>query len=195
MLNLLNECLKIDPIAIKSLMASCRTYCNSKLENHPTLCIKQTKKGPELNLMGLLNGIFLLNDQTKQICLIIDAFGDLCGFCEQPIVIPEIKNKQTVIEMLNECLSIDPLAIDYIVKITVPTNSKIADHPTVVVGEDEGKNTLSIIGIINGWYTTKYPGKRIAYITDDDNKTVGFAEVNIKDLEGLIYPAHDVANK
>jgi hypothetical protein len=56
--NFLNECFKLDKIAIEKLVNS-RVRCNEKLENHPTIQCGEDKDGNAVvGLLGILNGIF-----------------------------------------------------------------------------------------------------------------------------------------
>jgi len=54
----LNECLKLDRIAMEKLVNS-RVRCNEKLNNHPTVqCTEDEDRNAVVGLLGILNGIF-----------------------------------------------------------------------------------------------------------------------------------------
>ncbi len=55
----LNDMLKMDPIATKALMTN-RVTCNDELANHPTIQVLWTKEmeRPEVGALGIINGLF-----------------------------------------------------------------------------------------------------------------------------------------
>lgn len=52
--------------------------------------------------------------------------------------------------VLNELLFADPKAIEALVEFRVLCDDMLADHPTVVVSQDEGCTKIGFLGILNG---------------------------------------------
>jgi hypothetical protein len=57
-IQLLNELLKLDPIAINSLVDQ-RIFCNNSIANHPTVQVSSVDQNTtKLGILGVLNGLF-----------------------------------------------------------------------------------------------------------------------------------------
>lgn len=84
-----------------------------------------------------------------------------------------------IIGRLNEIAATDPLAIDTLLKIRVPCNKAMADHPMVQVFSVEGGGMVGMLGILNGIVGVIPDGPRrgcgyIAAEIDDAGKFVRF---------------------
>lgn len=55
----------------------------------------------------------------------------------------------SIVELLNEMLSLDPDATEALVEMRVPVNKDILDHPRLVVGGPEGRPRIGILGVLN----------------------------------------------
>lgn len=75
---------------------------------------------------------------------------------------------QTVIDTLNEALSLDPKAIQELLECNVDCNQGICDHPTIQVMEraDRRRFSLRPLGLING-IIEPITGQRIMAVYDD----------------------------
>ena len=73
---------------------------------------------------------------------------------------------ESVISTLNEALEADPSAIRALLAVRVNCNSKLADHPTIVVGNEPP--TVSVLGLLNG-IVEAATGDRIAAVVDDES--------------------------
>lgn len=87
-------------------------------------------------------------------------------------------NKQEILESilntLNEACQADKNAINQLCETRVPCNETLAEHPTVVVKEDnDGQTTIGLIGIING-ICEKLTGLKVAGEYNANDKLVGF---------------------
>ena len=56
------------------------------------------------------------------------------------------------IDLLNEILDLDPLAIEALINRRVPVNADLADHPTIQVGpmKKDGPPLMGLLGVLNG---------------------------------------------
>lgn len=82
-----------------------------------------------------------------------------------------------VVDMLNEILAIDPVALSELGRLSVPCNKKLAEHPTVQVRATAGKHDyrVGLLGILNGVLSKSSPGIIQAIVDDeDDNKLLRF---------------------
>jgi hypothetical protein len=93
-----------------------------------------------------------------------------------------------IIDILNECLAIDPNAIHNLIEFRTPTNQALADHPSVQVNAEGAVPVVGMLGILNG-IVGVIPGSEIGYITavfDDDQKLIRF---ELSKLEAYKTPA------
>lgn len=92
---------------------------------------------------------------------------------------------QQIVDLLNELLALDPVAINSLVKNRVPCNQALADHPTVTVDDgvwESGESwfTVGLLGILEG--VAGIDGKLIASIDDDEKGIVGFKLIEFSDV-------------
>ena len=81
-IDLLNNALKDDPIAISALVNH-KVFCNDKLANHPTIQVDgYSEKGKfKVGLLGILNGFFGIDEnQRRYISAIIEDDGTVIRF-------------------------------------------------------------------------------------------------------------------
>ena len=83
------------------------------------------------------------------------------------------------VQLLKEALAADPIAMDKLIKSRVECNETLANHPTIVVMDDEktGKPVVGVLGLLNGIFGTEE--YRIAANLDEDGYLVGFEVKNI----------------
>ena len=83
-----------------------------------------------------------------------------------------------VVELLNDALDKDHRAIEELFNFRVDCNHTLANHSTIQVrNETDGSNSLSVLGIINGFFGVNDNNYgAIAKITDDSDyeKLIGF---------------------
>ena len=53
----LNELVELDKLALRALI-DLRTPCNEQLADHPTAQVASTMAGPAIGMLGVLNGLF-----------------------------------------------------------------------------------------------------------------------------------------
>jgi hypothetical protein len=77
----------------------------------------------------------------------------------------------TTIELLNDLIKTDPVAVSRLIEARVPCNPKLAEHPTVQVtgyGEDGGFK-VGFLGVLNGLFGVDKDGwGPIAAVFHDD---------------------------
>jgi hypothetical protein len=76
--NLLNEALKIDPLAVDNIITN-RVICNKAMTDHPTIQVSKTfGERYTISVLGILNG---LSDGNQYLVAKYDNdLGDLIGF-------------------------------------------------------------------------------------------------------------------
>jgi len=83
---------------------------------------------------------------------------------------------EEIINFFNELISIDPetkFALEKLFKYRVSCGEGLANHPTVQVGYDDNKYSVSLIGILNGFVGVKSNGwGYIATAYDDENNLI-----------------------
>jgi hypothetical protein len=87
-------------------------------------------------------------------------------------------NKQEIFEsilnILNEACKADIKAMNQLCESRVPCNEALADHPTIVVQENDGTSVVGLLGIING-ICENLTGLKVASEYDDDSgELIGF---------------------
>ena len=88
-IDVLNEALEADPVAIQNLMA-CRVLVNTdKLTDHPTIQVgSDDRDGSDemwLRPLGLINGLFGVDsDDWGYICMAVDEFNNITKFGVTP---------------------------------------------------------------------------------------------------------------
>lgn len=100
-----------------------------------------------------------------------------------------------IVDMLNEILAIDPVALSELGRLSVPCNKKLAEHPTVQVRATAGKHDyrVGLLGILNGVLSKSSPGIIEAVVDDeDDNKLLRF-QVNTNAEAATAEPTYDHA--
>ena len=76
---------------------------------------------------------------------------------------------QDVVNLLNEALELDPLAVTRLVNSRVPCNDKLANHPTIQVVMDNKTALVGLMGIINGIFGLDAKGYgRVGFQTRKD---------------------------
>ena len=71
-IEVLNEALIADPKAMNQLILGCKTECNKKLADHPTIQVGYNGKF-QFGTLGLLNGLFGIDEKGfGPICAVID---------------------------------------------------------------------------------------------------------------------------
>lgn len=79
--------------------------------------------------------------------------------------------------VLNEALSLDPVAVNALVSHRVPCNARLADHPTIQVGAPAAgePGNVGMLGVINGilGVDAESWGALVA-IVDDKNEVLEF---------------------
>lgn len=79
-IDLLNQAFKLDPQAIEKLFAV-RVQCNESLAEHPTIQVRDYgPDSPNVGVIGLLNGIFGVDDEESGIIGSIYDDNELQGF-------------------------------------------------------------------------------------------------------------------
>lgn len=80
---------------------------------------------------------------------------------------------QDAIDLLNDALKCDPVAITSLTSHRVLCNLKLADHKLIQVGSNEGTYRVGLLGIINGLFGVDDKGYGpIAAIVDVFDLTV-----------------------
>jgi hypothetical protein len=77
--------------------------------------------------------------------------------------------------LLNSLLAADPEACTRLLEQRVPCNDLVAEHPSIVVEEQDGAAFVGLLGVLNG--LTWHSGKVVAAVYDDDKKLTGFTVV------------------
>ena len=67
-------------------------------------------------------------------------------------MIQETISLDNAIEFMNELLSLDPVAISFMVGNRVPCSSSLGEHPTVQADFREGLYSVGLLGILNGLF-------------------------------------------
>lgn len=98
-LQVLNELVQADPVAAKALVET-RVPCNGALLTHPTIqVVGNTSDGFRVGMLGILNGIFGIEDGWGPIAAVFDVVcshcqvkdegdktpGDPCSLCGSPL--------------------------------------------------------------------------------------------------------------
>jgi hypothetical protein len=81
---------------------------------------------------------------------------------------------KTFLDILNDAVKADPVAMTDLCESRVPCNDELADHPTIqVCGFDP--IVVGMIGVING-ICEKLTGKRVAADFDEEGNLLAFVE-------------------
>jgi hypothetical protein len=75
----LNEILATDRPAIAALMAN-RVPCNEQLAEHPTVQVQPQHGGYHVGLLGIINGMFGVDDLSHGLITIVFEDGNLLKF-------------------------------------------------------------------------------------------------------------------
>jgi hypothetical protein len=78
-------------------------------------------------------------------------------------------NVQKALNLLNEALARDPMALTQLVNARVPCNEKLTNHKTVQTGMHGGEYKVGVLGLLNGILGYKLGG--IGAEGDVDPKT------------------------
>lgn len=86
-IELLNAAIKLDQKAISTLIFH-RIRCNIEIANHPTIQVAQTDKGYEVGLLGIINGLFGIEEKDGwgAIAANVDENGLITEFIRVNIV-------------------------------------------------------------------------------------------------------------
>ncbi len=71
---------------------------------------------------------------------------------------------RTIVNILNEALKLDRVAIQSLIEHRVPCSKKLADHPNIIV---QDAYTVGALGVING-ICDSLTGQRIVAIYEND---------------------------
>ncbi len=76
------------------------------------------------------------------------------------------------VNLLNEAMGLDPVAIEALIEQRVPCNQALGDHPTIqCLSEQPDECLLGMLGILNGICGVDEKGwGPIAAVYDDDTK-------------------------
>lgn len=80
---LLNEAVALDRPAMAALLAN-RVPCNDALADHPTIQVQAQHGGYHVGLLGIINGLFGVDDEGKGPICYVFADGHLQGFAKTP---------------------------------------------------------------------------------------------------------------
>ena len=76
--------------------------------------------------------------------------------------------------LLNEALKLDPVAINNLFSIRVLCNAAIVKHKTIQAGVTADKNTIGVMGIINGIFGSSVHGQGYIGYKFEGGKIVEF---------------------
>ncbi len=81
-----------------------------------------------------------------------------------------------MIRFLNHLLEVDRDAVENLVAARVPCGQRMAEHQSVQVGGEEGRPTVGLLGLLNGFFGTFDGGPKagwgpITAVVDDDDHT------------------------
>lgn len=89
---------------------------------------------------------------------------------------PKTVNLDAAIEFINELIETDREAITALWQNRVPCNQALADHPTVQVGEENGRFVVGLLGILNGLFGVDETGTGfIHFFIDSETGALLFA--------------------
>lgn len=80
---LLNEAVALDRPAMAALLAN-RVPCNEALADHPSIQVQAQHGGYHVGLLGIINGLFGVDDEGKGLICYVFADGHLQGFAKTP---------------------------------------------------------------------------------------------------------------
>jgi hypothetical protein len=89
------------------------------------------------------------------------------------------------VNVLNEALESDPIAMNQLINLRVMCNENLARHPSIQVGKDNRYQHVwwvGLFGIINGIFGV-------------DDEGWGFIEAEINDADGMVVRFHDRRTK
>ena len=91
-IELLNSCLTLDRGAVTRLV-DCRVQCNERLADHPTVQVGSSKSGYVVGLLGIINGLFGVDEKGwGGICAVVADDGLIEKFVPtEPINLMEVK--------------------------------------------------------------------------------------------------------
>lgn len=81
----LNELIALDKPAIAALIAN-RVPCNEALANHPTVQVSKQNDGYHVGMLGILNGLFGVDDTEWGPIVFVFEDGDLQKVVRKPVV-------------------------------------------------------------------------------------------------------------
>ena len=96
---------------------------------------------------------------------------------------------QSLVELLNETIKLDPTAINQLIDFHTPTNNDIADHPHIMVGETFHQDdtidhyNLGMLGLLNG-LTDKYGYRLVASYHNKD--LIKFELVSVEEYNNRV---------
>jgi hypothetical protein len=88
------------------------------------------------------------------------------------------------VNVLNEALAADPVAVTALVAARVPCAEALADHESIQVSAKEGVYSVGILGILNGIFGIRDDGMGfIAAVVEDDGTVSRFAVLDELEAE------------
>lgn len=92
---------------------------------------------------------------------------------------------QRVVDLLDELIKTDSVAMKALIASRVPCGQELADHPTVQCGEREGDGyEVGLLGILNGLCGTLEDGWGAVSVVFEDDKPVGARLLTVEDRKG-----------
>lgn len=83
---------------------------------------------------------------------------------------------EKVVDLLNEALGLDPVAVQVLTEMRVRCNAALANHPTIQVsGEQGGGATVGVLGLLNGLLADPETGDYLTVQFNNTRKLLGFA--------------------
>lgn len=97
---------------------------------------------------------------------------------------PDRALAEKVVGLLNELFNADPAAARALLACRVPCNQAIADHPAIVVAQDESGAgfTLGLVGLLNGLLPPRNPGDPAVAASYDEatDELIGFRVIDVQ---------------
>lgn len=70
-----------------------------------------------------------------------------------------------IIKLLNDMVKLDPISTTKLFESRVDCNAAMAEHPTIKVNYEGGKDKVGILGVLNGLFKEEY-GPIVAVCSD-----------------------------
>lgn len=93
-------------------------------------------------------------------------------------------NPAVIVEILNEALAADPVAVKSLMSVAPKANDAICDHSDIVVRPlfEYGHFGLSVIGLLNGMMSRSGSKQRIAYCWNKDDSPADIIGFTLTDV-------------